>query len=93
MTKEVFIFGFPLGEQLGKEITVRKSSVASLRKENGQLSRVQVLSETGRTVIRSGNSLPVARRRYTVGRVETAAVSDQSFEIHSPAVEFSNGDV
>jgi len=41
-TQKVYVFGFPLGERLGKEITVRDSSVASLRKENGLLSKVQV---------------------------------------------------
>jgi predicted Zn finger-like uncharacterized protein len=39
---EVYVFGFPLGEQLGKEITIRPSSVSSLRKKNGVLDRVQV---------------------------------------------------
>jgi S1-C subfamily serine protease len=41
-TQKVFVFGFPLGERLGKEITIRESSVSSLRKENGVLNRVQV---------------------------------------------------
>jgi predicted Zn finger-like uncharacterized protein len=41
-TQEVFVFGFPLGDLLGKEITVNKSSVASLRKEHGVLNKVQV---------------------------------------------------
>ncbi len=39
---EVYVFGFPLGEQLGKEITIRPSSVSSLRKKGGALERVQV---------------------------------------------------
>jgi predicted Zn finger-like uncharacterized protein len=38
----VYIFGFPFGEQLGKEITVNESSVSSLRKKGGALHRVQV---------------------------------------------------
>jgi hypothetical protein len=38
---EVYVFGFPLGEALGKEITIRQSSVASLRKRNGELHRIQ----------------------------------------------------
>jgi len=41
-TAEVFIFGFPLGKRLGKNITVSKSSVSSLRKENGRLKQIQV---------------------------------------------------
>jgi predicted Zn finger-like uncharacterized protein len=41
---EVYIFGFPLGEKLGKEITVRPSSVSSLRKIAGTniLEKIQV---------------------------------------------------
>lgn len=42
-TQEVFIFGFPFGKQLGKNITVSKSSVSSLRKSaNGTLVKIQV---------------------------------------------------
>lgn len=40
--QKVYIFGFPLGASLGKNITVSESSVSSLRKENGVLSQVQV---------------------------------------------------
>jgi S1-C subfamily serine protease len=39
---KVYIFGFPLGEQLGKEITIRPSSVSSLRKKGGVLDKIQV---------------------------------------------------
>lgn len=38
----VYTFGFPLGERLGKEITIRPTSVSSLRKKHGALDRVQV---------------------------------------------------
>jgi predicted Zn finger-like uncharacterized protein len=38
----LYVFGFPFGEQLGKEITVNQTSVSSLRKKNGVLDRVQV---------------------------------------------------
>jgi hypothetical protein len=41
-TAEVYIFGFPLGKRLGKNITVSRSSVSSLRKENGRLKQIQV---------------------------------------------------
>ena len=41
-TQEVFIFGFPFGKQLGKNITVSKSSISSMRKVNGSLNQVQV---------------------------------------------------
>jgi S1-C subfamily serine protease len=39
---KVYIFGFPLGETLGKEITIRPSSVSSLRKKGGVLDKIQV---------------------------------------------------
>ncbi len=41
-TQDVFIFGFPLGKQLGNNITVSRSSVSSLRKTNGVLNQIQV---------------------------------------------------
>ena len=42
-TQEVFIFGFPFGSKLGKNITVSKSAVTSLRKNAfGHLNQVQV---------------------------------------------------
>ena len=42
-TQEVFIFGFPLGRLLGKNITVSHSTVSSLRKNvRGAITKVQV---------------------------------------------------
>lgn len=41
-TQSVYIFGFPFGKRLGKNITVSKSSVSSLRKEAGVLQQIQV---------------------------------------------------
>jgi hypothetical protein len=41
-TETVYTFGFPFGENLGKEITVSKSSVSSLRKDRGVLMKVQL---------------------------------------------------
>jgi predicted Zn finger-like uncharacterized protein len=38
---EVYVFGFPLGERLGKEITIRDTTVSSLRRHNGLLERIQ----------------------------------------------------
>jgi predicted Zn finger-like uncharacterized protein len=41
--QKVYVFGFPFGESIGKEITVRESSVASLKKDKfGTLDRVQI---------------------------------------------------
>jgi hypothetical protein len=41
-TQLVYVFGFPFGNRLGDNVTVTKSSVSSLRKENGQLRQVQL---------------------------------------------------
>jgi S1-C subfamily serine protease len=40
--QDVYIFGFPLGAQVGKEITVTKSSITSFRKDKlGNIERIQ----------------------------------------------------
>lgn len=42
-TQQVYIFGFPFGESLGKNITISTSSVSSLRKnDQGELAQIQV---------------------------------------------------
>jgi uncharacterized protein (TIGR03067 family) len=42
-TQEVYVLGFPFGKELGKQITVSKSSISSLRKdESGTVERIQV---------------------------------------------------
>jgi S1-C subfamily serine protease len=41
-TDEVIIFGYPFGEQVGKNISINKSTVTSLRKKNGELAMVQI---------------------------------------------------
>ena len=41
-TQEVVIYGYPLGELLGHEITVTPTTVTSLRRERGEVSAVQV---------------------------------------------------
>ena len=43
-TQELFVFGYPLGDMIGKEISVTTTTVSSLRrdKENGPLTAIQV---------------------------------------------------
>jgi S1-C subfamily serine protease len=41
-TDEVLIFGYPFGEMLGKNISVNRSTVSSLRREGGELAVVQL---------------------------------------------------
>ncbi len=50
-TQEVFAFGYPLGERLGKNVSVNRTTVSSLRKQNGSVEKVQVGSG-----LNSGNS-------------------------------------
>jgi S1-C subfamily serine protease len=41
-TETVYVFGFPFGKDLGKEITVALSTVSSLRKSGAFISKVQL---------------------------------------------------
>jgi S1-C subfamily serine protease len=61
---KLFTFGFPLGESLGKEITIRDTSVSSLRKKGGHLDRIQV--NGGMDPGNSGGPV-VDTRGYVVG--------------------------
>lgn len=80
-TQEVFIFGFPFGKQLGKSITVGKSSVSSLRKENGELKEIQVNGG-----IHPGNSGgPVIDGRGRVVGVAVATISGTLISFAIPA--------
>jgi hypothetical protein len=77
-TADVFIFGFPLGKRLGKNITVGRSSVTSLRKQGGALKEIQVNGG-----IHPGNSGgPVVNGK---GEVVGVAVS----AIHGTALHFA----
>ncbi len=89
-TEEVFIFGFPLGKRLGTNITVSKSSVSSLRKENGRLKEVQVNGG-----IHPGNSGgPVANAKGEVVGISVSAIRGTALNFAIPgemAYEFLNG--
>ena len=69
-TQEVIIFGFPLGEKLGLNISVNKTTVSSLRKENGVVEMVQVAD--GMTHGNSGG--PVTNTRGEVIGVVVAGI-------------------
>jgi S1-C subfamily serine protease len=40
--QKLWVFGFPLGKSLGKEITMRDTSISSFRKKDGLLDKIQV---------------------------------------------------
>jgi S1-C subfamily serine protease len=80
-TESVFVFGFPLGDQLGRNISVRKSSVSALRLDaEGNLEKVQV--EGG---IDPGNSGgPVVDGRGQVVGVAVSKIMDTQLNFAVP---------
>jgi V8-like Glu-specific endopeptidase len=85
-TQTVYIFGFPFGKQLGKNITVSKSSVSSLRKENGELKQVQVNGG-----IHSGNSGgPVVDSKGQVIGVAVSAIPGTLINFAIPSGEVAD---
>lgn len=82
-TQTVYVFGFPFGKQLGKNITISKSSVSSLRKENGELKQIQVNGG-----IHSGNSGgPVVDAKGQVIGVAVSAVPGTLINFAIPSGE------
>ncbi len=89
-TQTVYVFGFPLGKSLGKSITVTKSTITSLRKENGELKEIQL--DGG---IHQGNSGgPVVNEKGEVVGVAVGGVSGTNIKFAIPgrlASELVNG--
>lgn len=81
-TQNVYIFGFPFGAQLGKNITVSASSISSLRRgDNGVLKQVQV--NGGMNPGNSGG--PVTDARGVVIGVSVAGISGTQINFAVPA--------
>jgi predicted Zn finger-like uncharacterized protein len=80
-TQEVYIFGFPLGEQLGLNISVNKTTVSSIRKENGSIVIVQVAQ--GMTNGNSGG--PVTNVRGEVIGVSVAVIKNTPLNFAIPS--------
>ncbi|HLJ96482.1 MAG TPA: trypsin-like peptidase domain-containing protein [Gemmataceae bacterium] len=83
-TQQVYVFGFPFGTDLGKEITVSQSSVSSLRWEpHGMLARVQVNggmhpgNSGGPVVDTLGNVIGVAVSVLRFTQINFAVPGDQ----------------
>ncbi len=91
-TQSVFIFGFPFRDKIGKNITVSKSSVSSLRKDNGTLTQIQVNGG-----MHPGNSGgPVIDGKGQVIGVAVAAIAGTQINFAIPideVREFLNGRV
>lgn len=81
-TQKAYIFGFPFGAQLGKNITVSESSISSLRKNaSGTLERIQVNGG-----MHSGNSGgPVVDSRGDVIGVSVAVIRSTQINFAIPA--------
>lgn len=85
--QEVFIFGFPFGKRLGKNITVSKSSVSSLRKSAaGTISRIQV--NGGMNPGNSGG--PVTDAEGLVIGVAVAVIKNSSVNFAIPSDHLRN---
>lgn len=70
-TQEVVVFGYPFGEQLGKNVSVNRTTVSSLRKVNGHIEVVQLAGG-----LNPGNSGgPVANAKGEVIGVSVAKLS------------------
>lgn len=41
LTQQVFVVGFPFGERLGKDVSINRTSISSLRREKGVMREVQ----------------------------------------------------
>jgi S1-C subfamily serine protease len=82
-TQKVYIFGFPFGAELGKNITVSESSVSSLRKDaSGALERIQVNGG-----MHPGNSGgPVVDASGRVVGVSVAVIRSTQINFAIPAV-------
>ena len=82
-TQSVYVFGFPLGKSPGKSISVSKSSISSLRRDDGQLKEIQL--EGG---VNPGNSGgPVVTSEGEVIGVAVGGVEGTSIKFAIP-VEF-----
>jgi S1-C subfamily serine protease len=84
-TQKVYIFGFPFGEKLGKNITVSPSAVSSLRKEpkTGLLEQIQVNGG-----MHPGNSGgPVVNAAGTLAGISVAGISGTQINFAVPSVK------
>ncbi len=84
-TQEVLVFGFPFGRQLGKAITVGKTSVTSLRKVAGVLNEIQVNGG-----ISPGNSGgPVVNLRGEVVGIAVSGIAGTTINMAVPVDKLS----
>jgi S1-C subfamily serine protease len=78
--QRLFVFGFPLGEAIGAEISIRPTQVTSLRHEGGKLKRIQV--EGGMTFGNSGG--PVVDVKGNVVGVAVSGIQNANINFCVP---------
>lgn len=78
--QKLFVFGFPLGDVLGSEISIRPTQVTSLRHEGGKLKKIQV--EGGMTFGNSGG--PVVDIKGNVVGVAVSGIKDANINFCVP---------
>ncbi|HTU90625.1 MAG TPA: serine protease, partial [Gemmataceae bacterium] len=77
---DLYVCGFPLGEGLGKEISMRRASVSAMRRKNGVLKHVQV--EGGMTHGNSGG--PVVDKSGAVVGVAVGGIEGEQINFAIP---------
>ena len=85
-TQQVYVCGFPFGVNLGREVSLRKSSVAALRMEKEVLSRVQL--EGGMDPGNSGG--PVIDNKGQVVGVAVAGIRGTTINFAIPGEKVHN---
>jgi hypothetical protein len=79
-TQDLFIFGFPLGKQIGSNVTVTPTTITSLRKENGALKTIQINGG-----LHPGNSGgPLVTKEGAVAGIAVAAYSGTQIHLAIP---------
>jgi S1-C subfamily serine protease len=78
--QRLYVFGFPLGDALGSEISIRPTQVTSLRHEGGKLKRIQV--EGGMTFGNSGG--PVVDVKGNVIGVAVSGIQNANINFCVP---------
>jgi S1-C subfamily serine protease len=78
--QNLFVFGFPLGDQLGAEISVRPTQVTALRHKGGELKEIQV--EGGMTFGNSGG--PVVDVKGNVVGVAKSGIRNETINFCVP---------
>lgn len=78
--QKLFVFGFPLGDALGAEISIRPTQVTSLRHEGGKLKKIQV--EGGMTFGNSGG--PVVDIKGNVVGVAVSGIKNENINFCVP---------